>query len=75
MDPSLIRSHTLPHSSPPTHPPSQDPNSDIKEIFDAIEAIPNAPKKLVEGFLSWARGGTTAHTLHAHCALHSSEEG
>jgi len=34
----------------------QDPNSDLKEIFDAIEAIPNAPKKLVEGFMSWARG-------------------
>jgi hypothetical protein len=34
----------------------QDPNSDIREIFDVIESIPTAPVKLVEGFLSWARG-------------------
>ncbi len=34
----------------------QDPNSDLKEIFDTIEAIPTAPKKLLDGFLSWARG-------------------
>ncbi|KAJ9518692.1 hypothetical protein QJQ45_018734 [Haematococcus lacustris] len=34
----------------------QDPNSDLKEIFDAIESIPTAPLKLVEGLMSWARG-------------------
>ncbi len=29
---------------------------DLREIFDTIESIPNAPKKLLEGFKSWARG-------------------
>ncbi|KXZ52752.1 hypothetical protein GPECTOR_8g143 [Gonium pectorale] len=33
-----------------------DPNSDLKEIFDAIESIPAAPLRLVQGFMSWARG-------------------
>jgi len=33
-----------------------DPNSDLKEIFDALESIPAAPVKLVNGFLRWARG-------------------
>ena len=26
------------------------------EIFDTLEAIPAAPKKLIDGFLSWAKG-------------------
>lgn len=34
----------------------QDPNSDLKEIFDAIEAIPQAPAKLFDGIRRWARG-------------------
>lgn len=34
----------------------QDPNSDITEIFDALESIPAAPGKLLEGFARWARG-------------------
>jgi len=34
----------------------QDPNSDLMEIFDTLESIPTAPKKLLDGFLSWARG-------------------
>lgn len=29
---------------------------DLKEIFDAIESIPNKPRELLEGFKSWARG-------------------
>ena len=37
----------------------QDPNADFKEIFDTIEAIPSAPKKLMDGigrWFRWARG-------------------
>jgi len=34
----------------------EDPNADLLEIFDTLEAIPNAPKKAIEGFMSWARG-------------------
>lgn len=34
----------------------EDPNSDLIEIFDAIEAIPSAPKKLWQGLQSWAKG-------------------
>jgi len=33
-----------------------DPNADLTEIFDSLEAIPNAPKKAIGEFLSWARG-------------------
>ena len=29
---------------------------DLREIFETIEAIPQAPKKLFEGLRSWARG-------------------
>lgn len=29
---------------------------DLREIFDAIEGVPNIPKKLFGGFASWARG-------------------
>lgn len=29
---------------------------DLREIFESIENIPNAPKKLLEGIKSWARG-------------------
>jgi histone-lysine N-methyltransferase SETD3 len=43
-------------AAPASRPPQQDPNSDLKEIFDVIEAIPTAPKKLLDGLLSWARG-------------------
>jgi hypothetical protein len=50
----------LPACPPAGHracpPPLQDPNSDLKEIFDVIEAIPTAPRKLLDGLLSWARG-------------------
>lgn len=34
----------------------EDPNKDIKDMFEAIEAIPQAPKKLLDGFVSWAKG-------------------
>lgn len=34
----------------------QDPNADLKEIFDTIEAIPQAPAKLFDGIRRWARG-------------------
>lgn len=29
---------------------------DLREIFESIENIPNAPKKLLDGIRSWARG-------------------
>lgn len=34
----------------------EDPNADLMEIFETIESIPMAPKKLWESFSSWARG-------------------
>lgn len=34
----------------------QDPNADLIEIFDLVESIPAAPKKLLDGIMSWARG-------------------
>lgn len=34
----------------------RDANADIVEIFDAWAAVPAAPKKLVDGLVSWAKG-------------------
>jgi len=34
----------------------RDANADLVEIFDAWAAVPAAPKKLVDGLVSWARG-------------------
>lgn len=34
----------------------EDQNQDLKEIFEAIESVPTLPKKVVDNFLSWARG-------------------
>ncbi len=34
----------------------QDPNADLVEIFTAIEELPQAPGKLMDGFKSWLRG-------------------
>ena len=34
----------------------RDANADIVEIFDAWAAVPAAPKKALDGLLSWARG-------------------
>lgn len=34
----------------------QDPNADFKEIFDTIESIPTAPKRLLDGFGRWLSG-------------------
>ncbi|GFR43931.1 hypothetical protein Agub_g5069, partial [Astrephomene gubernaculifera] len=34
----------------------QDPNSDLKEMFDALESLPSAPLRLLQGLASWARG-------------------
>lgn len=34
----------------------QDPNADLIEIFETIESIPTAPRKILEGIKSWARG-------------------
>lgn len=34
----------------------QDPNADLLEIFDTLESLPSAPKKLLDGIIGWARG-------------------
>lgn len=34
----------------------QDPNADLAEIFDTIESLPTAPKRLLDGFGRWLSG-------------------
>lgn len=34
----------------------QDPNADLIEIFDTIEQLPAAPKKLLDGIGRWLSG-------------------
>lgn len=33
----------------------QDPNADLKEIFDTIESLPSAPKRLLDDFGKWLK--------------------
>lgn len=34
----------------------KDPNQDLLDIFETIEDIPNKPKKILNDFVSWAKG-------------------
>ena len=40
----------------PTKQGMEDPNDEIREIFTAIENLPQKPKELLDSFRSWARG-------------------
>ncbi len=52
-----VRSRLAPIRGIPTKSGGmQDVNSDLKEIFDTIESIPTAPLKLLDTFVSWAKG-------------------
>jgi histone-lysine N-methyltransferase SETD3 len=51
-----VRRRLAPIRGVPTKKGMEDPNADFKEIFDAFEAIPAAPKKLFDGIAKWARG-------------------
>ncbi|CCO66102.1 predicted protein [Bathycoccus prasinos] len=53
---NAVRRRLAPIRGIPTKQGMEDPNSDLLEIFDAIESIPNAPKKAFENFQKWARG-------------------
>lgn len=33
-----------------------DPNADLNEVFEVLESLPSAPKKLFQGLAAWARG-------------------
>lgn len=51
-----VRTRLAPIRGIPTKSGLQDPNADLVEIFTAIEELPQAPGKLVDGFKSWLRG-------------------
>ena len=53
---NAVRRRLAPIRGIPTKQGMEDPNADLLEIFDAIESIPNAPKKAFENFQKWARG-------------------
>lgn len=61
----------------PSHPPRQsggmqDPNADLIEIFDTIESLPSAPKRLMDGFGRWLRcvqGSSSSRLSPARCVL------
>ena len=53
---NAVRRRLAPIRGIPTKKGMEDPNSDLLEIFEAIESIPNAPKKAFENFQKWARG-------------------
>lgn len=51
-----VRRRLAPIRGIPTKKGLQDPNQDLLEVFETLENIPNAPKKIFDGFASWARG-------------------
>lgn len=60
--PAGVQRAKAPVATPPPSVPlflqgggMQDPNADFKEIFDTIESIPTAPKRLLDGFNRWFR--------------------
>lgn len=59
----VLTPYSTPHSAPYVPVTIQDPNSDFIEIFDALESIPAAPKKLLDGFLSWAKGDQVGNIM------------
>jgi hypothetical protein len=57
----------------------QDPNADFAEIFETLESLPSAPKKLLDGFGRWLRCalcamqqlcGPAHHSRLPLCILH-----
>ena len=51
-----VRRRLAPIRGVPTKQGMEDPNDEIREIFTAIETLPQRPKELLDGFLGWARG-------------------
>lgn len=51
-----VRRRLAPIRGVPTKQGMQDPNDEIREIFEAIETLPQKPKELLDSFRSWARG-------------------
>lgn len=46
----------------------QDPNADFVEIFETLESLPSAPKKLLDGFGRWLRCGWLWWEQRGGCA-------
>ena len=51
-----VRRRLAPIRGVPTKQGMEDPNDEIREIFEAIENLPQKPKELLDSFRSWARG-------------------
>lgn len=51
-----VRQRLAPIRGIPTKQGMTDPNQDIKDVFNFIEDLPKQPKKLLDGFIGWARG-------------------
>ncbi|CAD7695760.1 unnamed protein product [Ostreobium quekettii] len=53
---TAVRSRLAPIRGIPTKNGLSDPNEDILELFSTIESLPNKPKQMLDGFVSWAKG-------------------
>lgn len=52
-----VRERLAPIRGIPTKTGSMsDPNQDVRDMFEAMESIPNIPARIFGGFRSWARG-------------------
>lgn len=53
----IVRNRLAPIRGVPTKSGKmEDPNRDLIELFDSIESIPQAPQKLLDEFVRWAKG-------------------
>ena len=53
---TAVRKRLAPIRGIPTKQGLEDPNADLLEIFETIENLPNAPKRMFNNFKKWARG-------------------
>lgn len=51
-----VRARLAPIRGIPTKKGLESPNQDLLDIFESVEELPQKPKQLLDGFLSWARG-------------------
>lgn len=51
-----VRARLAPIRGIPTKSGMANPNQEIVDAFEALEDLPQQPKKILDGFMSWARG-------------------
>lgn len=51
-----VRAQLAPIRGIPTKRGLEKPNQELLDIFQTVEELPQKPKQILDGFMSWARG-------------------